>query len=367
MADTEDRQRRRVDRAIAELRRGVAVVLTGPDGDLAMLATETAQAPAYAELRAAIAEPPLLALTAQRGAALRIRPSGHDPMLVELPDWLALATVRSLADATTDLANPLRGPLERQKRPPVAAETAAVQLVKRARLLPAAIVWRLDSDPEHFAAARDLLVVDADAVAAYEPAQAAALVPVGAAPVPLADAEASRIVAYRPADGGVEHLAIVIGDLQTDQPVLVRLHSECFTGDLLGSLKCDCGEQLRGAVAAIEAAGSGIVLYLAQEGRGIGLINKLRAYRLQADGFDTVDANLRLGFEVDERLFQPAAAMLRQLGVGRVRLMTNNPDKVAGLAAQGIEVVERVAHSFPANPHNAHYLATKQRRSGHLF
>lgn len=367
MADTPDRLRRSVDRAIADLRRGVAVVVGAADGALAMLATETASAPAYAELRAALPEPPLLALTAQRGAALRIRPSGHDPMLIELPDWLGLGTVRSLADATTDLANPLRGPLERQKRPPVAAEAAAVQLAKRARLLPAAIVWRLRQDPAAFAAAHDLLLVEAAAVAGYEPAQAAALVPVGAAPVPLAAAENSRIVAYRPADGGVEHLAIVIGELQAKAPVLVRLHSECFTGDLLGSLKCDCGEQLRGAIKAIEAAGSGVVLYLAQEGRGIGLINKLRAYRLQADGFDTVDANLRLGFEADERLFEPAATMLRLLGVRRVRLLTNNPDKVAGLAACGIEVIERVAHRFPANPHNAHYLATKQSRSGHLF
>jgi GTP cyclohydrolase II len=165
----------------------------------------------------------------------------------------------------------------------------------------------------------------------------------------------------------VEHLAIVIGEPSSRKPVLVRLHSECFTGDLLGSLKCDCGEQLRGAVRAIEAAGGGVLLYLAQEGRGIGLINKLRAYRLQADGFDTIDANLRLGFEADERLFQPAAAMLRQLGITRVRLLTNNPDKVAGLAACGIEVLERVPHSFPANKHNEFYLQTKQSRAGHLF
>ncbi len=361
------RQRRRVDRAIAELRRGVAVVVQGADGACVMLATETASAPAYREVREAATTDPLLALTAQRGAALRIRPSGHDPLLVTLPAWLDLGTAQSLADATTDLANPLRGPLERLMRAPTAAETAAIQLCKHARLLPAAILWSLESDRGAFAAENDLLTVESDAVAAYEPAQAAALEPVGAAPVPLADAENSRIVAYRPADGGIEHMAIVIGEIQTKSPVLVRLHSECFTGDLLGSLKCDCGEQLRGAIAAIEAEGSGIVLYLAQEGRGIGLINKLRAYRLQADGFDTVDANLRLGFEADERLFEPAAAMLRLLGVGKVRLMTNNPDKVTGLQACGIDVVERVEHKFPSNPFNAHYLDTKKARSGHLF
>ena len=132
-------------------------------------------------------------------------------------------------------------------------------------------------------------------------------------------------------------------------------------------MKCDCGEQLRGAIAAISAEGSGILLYLAQEGRGIGLMNKLRAYALQDQGFDTVDANLRLGFEVDERLFEAAAEMLRQLGVTSVRLMTNNPDKVASLEACAIDVAERVAHAFPSNEHNADYLATKADRTGHLL
>ena len=149
--------------------------------------------------------------------------------------------------------------------------------------------------------------------------------------------------------------------------MLTRLHSECFTGDLLGSLKCDCGQQLRGAIAEIAAAGGGILLYLAQEGRGIGLVNKLRAYALQDQGFDTVEANERLGFEADERLFLPAAEMLRRLGFAKVRLMTNNPDKVAALAGFGIEVVERVAHAFPANDHNAFYLSTKARKSGHIL
>jgi GTP cyclohydrolase II len=139
-----------------------------------------------------------------------------------------------------------------------------------------------------------------------------------------------------------------------------------LTGDLLGSLKCDCGDQLRGAIATIGKAGSGILLYLAQEGRGIGLINKLKAYELQDQGFDTIEANQRLGFEADEREFAAAAEMLKYLGFASVRLLTNNPDKVAALARHGIDVVERVAHSFPANPHNEAYLATKKAKAGHL-
>ena len=149
--------------------------------------------------------------------------------------------------------------------------------------------------------------------------------------------------------------------------MLARLHSECFTGDLLGSLRCDCGDQLRGAIAQINEAGGGVLLYLAQEGRGIGLVNKLRAYELQDSGFDTLDANLQLGFDDDERVYLPAAEMLRLLGISRIRLMTNNPAKVEGLARHAITVTERVPHIFPSNGHNALYLRTKATRSGHLF
>ena len=162
-------------------------------------------------------------------------------------------------------------------------------------------------------------------------------------------------------------MAIIVGSLDISQPVLTRLHSECFTGDLLGSLRCDCGEQLRGAIQAIAKEGAGVLLYLAQEGRGIGLVNKLRAYRLQDFGFDTVDANEQLGFDDDERVYLPAVQMLRQLNITRVRLLTNNPAKVGALARHRIEVSERVAHVFASNEHNRSYLLTKAKRSGHLF
>ena len=190
---------------------------------------------------------------------------------------------------------------------------------------------------------------------------------VSQARVPLENAENARVVAFRPRDGGIEHLAIVVGEPDLSQPVLVRLHSECFTGDLVGSLRCDCGNQLRGAITSMNAAGSGVLLYLAQEGRGIGLVNKLRAYQLQDAGFDTVDANLQLGYDSDERNYLPAAQMLRLLGVSKVRLLTNNPIKVDALTRHGIEVVERVPHIFEGNKHNHGYLQTKANRSGHIF
>ncbi len=184
--------------------------------------------------------------------------------------------------------------------------------------------------------------------------------------LPLEGAEDTRVLAFRPTNGAREHLALIVGSPEPPGPVLVRLHSECLTGDLLGSLKCDCGDQLRGAIGAIGKAGHGILLYLAQEGRGIGLINKLKAYELQDQGFDTIEANQRLGFEADEREFAAAAEMLKYLGFTSVRLLTNNPDKVAALSRFEIEVVERVAHSFPTNPHNEAYLATKKAKAGHL-
>ncbi len=357
-----------VNRAVAEFRLGRPLLVLDRDGASIAAATELAGAEAVAIIEAAADQPPTLALTENRGRALNILPTGGSVILVEPGSWLKLDVLRSLADATTDLEMPLRGPFKRQRRAPNAREIAAVQLAKHARLLPSVIVGNLaDAETEAMRERHDLLSVAADAVIAYESDAAISLSPVSAARVPLAEAENTRILAFRPADGGVEHLAIVIGDAAPDEPVLVRLHSECFTGDLLASLKCDCGDQLRAAVKAIEQAGAGILLYLAQEGRGIGLMNKLRAYRLQQDGFDTVEANLRLGFDADERVFRPAAQILDLLGYNRVRLMTNNPDKVDGLRQCGIDVVERVAHAFPANRHNEFYLATKKSRSGHLF
>ena len=274
------------------------------------------------------------------------------------------ASVRAVTGTDGDVAL-LKG---RTAVPADELQDAAVELVKLARLLPAAIVARIAGDADRFAETEGLLTVETGWIEAYRSRMVDGSVRlVTRAPVPLEGAENAEIYAFRPRDGGKEHLAIVIGEPARDAPVLVRIHSECFTGDLLGSLRCDCGEQLRGAILAIAANGDGVLLYLAQEGRGIGLVNKLRAYRLQDQGFDTIDANERLGFEADERAYRPAATILRALDIARVRLLTNNPAKVEGLSASGIEVVERVPHAFPANGHNDRYLSTKAARAGHLL
>jgi GTP cyclohydrolase II len=184
--------------------------------------------------------------------------------------------------------------------------------------------------------------------------------------VPLRDQVDSEIVLYREVGSDAEHVAVLIGEPSPEHEVLVRLHSSCLTGDLLGSLRCDCGEQLRDAVAQIAANGGGVLLYLAQEGRGIGLANKLRAYVLQEAGFDTIDADRHLGFSADERRFSAAAAILKDLGLTKIRLLTNNPQKVVALLDEGIELGGQIPLRVPANPHNARYLKVKRERAGHL-
>ena len=175
------------------------------------------------------------------------------------------------------------------------------------------------------------------------------------------------IVVYRQKSNGLEHMALIKGEWAEDEPILVRMHSSCATGDILGSCRCDCGAQLHKAMEMVEKAGKGVIVYLNQEGRGIGLFNKIKAYKLQDEGLDTVEANLKLGFKADERDYGVGASILHDLGVRNVRLMTNNPQKRAGLEGYGIKIVENVPIVIAPNPHNAHYLETKEKDMGHTL
>jgi GTP cyclohydrolase II len=280
-------------------------------------------------------------------------------------DWLA---TRAIADPAHDLEWPMKGPFQARAFGEAtsgdasgewaeASAVAALELARLAGILPA-FLMRQDGPCD--------VTIETGDVAAFCNPSNLSIITRAHLPIAMAETtEAAEIIAFRSDAGGDEHVALMIGE-PGDIP-LVRLHSECLTGDVFGSLKCDCGPQLRAALALMGKAGGGMLIYMRQEGRGIGLANKLRAYQLQDQGFDTVDANIRLGFAVDARDFGVAARMLTLLNAPQVRLLTNNPGKVDGLTANGIRVVDRIPHALPPNPHNLHYLNTKRERTGHIL
>lgn len=363
-----------VNRAVSDLRRGGFVVIES-QGEVALTQAAEAVTPESLELlgRSGLGQP-RLALTANRARVLNFPTSSAAVVLLPLGDTVNANTVRCLVDPTWQLGKQalfLPQPLALQDADDDSCASAAIRLSKLAELLPAAITAPLGPGSldrlSGFVANNNLLRVDAEAIAKYPNHAADTLQPVSRARLPLAAAENAEIIGFRPTDGGADHFAIVIGDPASQPAALCRMHSECFTGDILGSMRCDCGPQLNRALEIMGEEGHGILLYLAHEGRGIGLMNKLRAYQLQDAGLDTVDANVHLGFDPDERSFRVAANMLRHLGIDDVRLLTNNPIKVETLSLEGVNVIERVRHAMPANRHNRSYLETKALRSGHLL
>lgn len=346
---------RRVARAIDALRHGWPIAL---DGGPTLLPVETAiaaQATSQMMLISA-ARATTLKMANQRNAA-----EPHSPVLIRGAEPFDLASARPIADPALDLANPLKGPFKAEQLGWQDDAGAAMELARIAGILPAFMV-----DPEAGGEAENVAAGD---LASWS--DTAHLTIATRARLPVSACDDAQIVAFRSADDTREHVALIIGEQRAEKTPLVRLHSECLTGDILGSLKCDCGPQLDAALAAMaeeaRSGGWGILLYMRQEGRGIGLVNKLRAYRLQDQGFDTVDANQRLGLPDEARDFPVAARMLELLGSKTIRLMTNNPKKVQALVSAGITVSERVAHQLPDNPHNRRYLDTKRDRSGHLL
>lgn len=322
-----------VERAVAELRRGQPVIITSGKNRLAVTSVE--------------------GLTTSKGkhrvvvTAARIGKKGGKAYATECQasEVAALVGLEHKKIKTYQYTNASK------------LEEAALQLMKVAELLPACVVL-----PK----VETLITVSAEAIKAYEDAVAYSLKEVCRAPLHLKAGE-GQIIGFRSASGGKEHYAIVVGNGLKAKAPLVRIHSSCYTGDLLESLACDCGDQLHTALHKMAKEGGGIVLYLLQEGRGIGLVNKLRTYALQAKGMDTVEANQALGFEEDERLFLPAAQILKQLKIKQVRLLTNNPRKVAELERLGVKVSARVPHVMEEGKHRAHYMATKSKKMGHLL
>lgn len=347
---------RRAAQAVDALRHGWP--LTFDDGPtLLPIETAIASEAIAGQLLISAARAATLKLANQRDAAVP-----HAPVLIKGGEAFNLREALPIADPALDLKNPFKGPFRAETIEWGDAASSAMELARIAGILPAFMVNPKDAGEPHHVLASDL----------DRYSDAGALRIVTRAKLPVSASEDANIIAFRSTSDTREHVALIIGDQSGDREPLVRLHSECLTGDILGSLKCDCGPQLDAALHAMAEhaandGGWGALLYMRQEGRGIGLVNKLRAYQLQDQGFDTVDANQRLGLPDEARDFATAARMLELIGATRIRLLTNNPKKVDALAGAGIEVSERVQHQLPDNPYNARYLATKRDRSGHLL
>ena len=344
-----------VGRGLAEFRAGRPLVINGGGETLLCLPVEGLDKERLTAFRAMCAPvPPRLALTGRRARSLGL--PTNEPVALELtPDTDAAMVLTLVAEAKAQ-----HGLLPEPAGP---SATAAIDLAKLAQVLPAVLV----ADTT-IAAANSykplVFTVEANAVALFRAEATHSLAIAGEAHVPLNSGMRTRFVVFRDAFGD-DPVAVIVGTPDLSKPVPVRIHSACLTGDVFGSRRCDCGDQLRLALTRLEEAGGGIILYLAQEGRGVGLANKMRTYKLQDAGLDTVDANTTLGFDDDERDYGIAVRMLQMLGCNRVVLLTNNPAKLDGLAKAGIEIAGRMPLEAPVNADNRRYMAAKATRAGH--
>ncbi len=359
----------KTERAAAELHRGGHVMLRLNNGEAALFrGAEFADIDDIIDLSRLAGSGPLLVLTANRvkslGRSLR-------------KDWPA-ATIALANHQLEHVFDFVFGHahLAQDDGINLVAERAgsiadhATRLLRNSKLLPAAFLVRLPfrdiAVQDRFALEHNILVLEARDLESYQNHSETKTRITARAKVPLAVAEDAEVVMFRAEVGHEDHFAVLIGTGTGVEAPIVRLHSQCITGDVLGSLKCDCGEQLQSAMRMMTNQGGGVLIYLAQEGRDIGLLNKMRAYALQDKGLDTVDANHALGFATDERVFLPAARILNALGISQLRLITNNPDKISQLERYGIKVKERLPMDIASNPHNEHYIATKKHRTGHM-
>jgi GTP cyclohydrolase II len=343
-----------VERGLAEFRGGRPVRITTSGQSIVALPVDGIDARRLGAF-AAFASParPRLAITARRARALGLDVS--EPVAIVLSGAEDVETIDALVAAVA-------APHPLEAAPADAPTKAAITLAKFAQRLPALLVAEGNTGDIH--ADPPLVSVDADFIGRFRRSVLQSVAVASEAQVPLHGGHSTRFVVFRDAIGG-NSVAIVVGKPDFSKPVLVRLHSACLTGDVFGSRRCDCGDQLKLALARLDEAGGGVILYLDQEGRGVGLVNKMRAYQLQDEGLDTVDANTTLGFDDDERDYGIAARMLKMLGCTRVRLLTNNPAKLDSIAGAGIDVTGRLPLYTPINADNRRYLTAKLKRAGH--
>ncbi len=358
----------KVDRAISEIRRGMPVLIESDECSRLSIASETLKVETLDFLTDECPKntAPYLTIThnrsvnvgissqEKRAVSIKITQNLNKEHIFEFIGLKKQSETKTISIDTKVFTNDI-------------SIDASIELCKISKLLPSSISTVIDKKRAEFWKINNkIMSITTKEIFDYNLNQALSLNIVSEAFVPLKSCENTKILVFRPVNGGLEHLAILI-NFENKEPVLTRIHSECYTGDLIGSLKCDCGDQLRGAISTIANSGGGLLIYLAQEGRGIGLVNKLRAYEMQGGGKDTVDANESLGFKDDERDYLPAIQILKKLNIKKVRLLTNNPNKVKSLNDHGIHVDERLTHSFPTNQHNWSYLDTKSKKLGHLL
>lgn len=354
-------------RVVGDLRMGLPCLLKHGATRVVIASIETLRQTRFDVLQRMFGTPELV-MTAHRATAVMTPVAmsniGTGPVRVRPPENAPLDWFKTLADAGSDKADTAVGPLHVVRNGDSAPHKLAIRLVKNAELLPAVALFAVSSDDQ--IAGLSMMALDV-ASGLDDISTLPMLFPIAAAGLPLESHDTSKLHVFRDPNGRTEHYAIEIGAPDRTAPVLSRLHSACFTGDVLGSLKCDCGPQLRAALAHMGEEGAGVLLYLNQEGRGIGLANKMRVYDLQMQGFDTVEANHRLGFHDDERDFRVGAVMLKALCFNAVRLLTNNPAKVETFKSNGIAITQQLPLRVARNVHNQNYLAVKAVKSGHLL
>ncbi len=351
-------------RARADLRLGVPIILGSEQNEVIIAPIEVLSQSRLDQLKL-IDKNSMILITARRAQTLKCPIYDGNFVRIELNQITEINSIKAIADPSLDLKNPLKGPFNVIRDKPLKLENEALLMMKTAQLLPAAIISKVTKGKD-YAKLHNLTYLQADQLTevdinARDTAQAIS------AEIPTARAKNTQFHIFRPNISGEEHYAMEIGKIDRNQPILVRIHSACFTGDVLGSLKCDCGPQLHAATKMINDQGGGLLIYLNQEGRGIGLTNKIRAYALQDQGFDTVEANHRLGFEDDERDFQLGATILREMRISNIKLITNNPSKISTMSKYHIIVTERIPLNVGQNETNLRYLQTKVSKSGHLI
>lgn len=351
-------------RARADLRLGIPIVITNQENDAVVAPLDVLNQTRLDQLKS-INDNSFILITARRAQTLKCPVYEGNFARIEVGQSAKVSSLKAIADPSLDLKNPLKGPFDILREKPLKLESEVLWLLKSAQLLPAAIISKINNG-ENFAAKNNLTYLQTEQLMNLA-MSSESISDAITAEVPTARAESTQFHIFRPALSGEEHYAMEIGKINRDHPILVRIHSACFTGDVLGSLKCDCGPQLHAATKMINDQGGGLLIYLNQEGRGIGLANKIRAYSLQDQGFDTVEANHRLGFEDDERDFQLGATILKEMRISNIKLITNNPSKINTMNKFDINVTERIPLKVGQNKNNLKYIETKAKKSGHLM